>query len=125
MQAGESRGLATKLNTRLSAKTPGGQRKAVYLHLGAVANMAEVYVNGISCGTVWTAPYRVDISKAIKPGRNELKIEVVNTWANRMIGDARLPVEKRATSTVYPFKMERKILLPAGLLGPVRVVIAK
>jgi hypothetical protein len=99
--------------------------KAVCLHLGGVANMAEVFVNGISCGTVWTAPYRVDISKAIKQGRNELRIEVVNTWANRMIGDARLPAEKRISSTVYPFKMEGKPLLPAGLLGPVRVEVEK
>jgi hypothetical protein len=54
-----------------------------------------------------------------------LKIEVVNTWANRMIGDARLPVEKRISSTVYNFKMEGKPLLPAGLLGPVKIEIAK
>ena len=102
-----------------------GNAKAVYLHLGNVANMAEVFVNGISCGTVWTAPYRVDISKAIKQGSNELKIEVVNAWANRMIGDARLPVEKRSSSTVYPFKMEGKPLLQAGLLGPVRLEAVK
>ncbi len=104
---------------------PTGAGKAVYLHLGNVANMAEVFVNGISCGTVWTAPYRVDISKALKPGRNELKIEVVNTWANRLIGDARLPAEKRISSTVFPFKMEGKPLLSAGLLGPVRVEMVK
>ena len=79
---------------------------------------------GVSCGTVWTAPYRVDISKALKQGSNDLKIEVVNTWANRMIGDARVPIDKRITSTVYPFKMEGKPLLPAGLLGPVRVEVA-
>jgi hypothetical protein len=99
--------------------------KAVYLHLGQVANMAEVFVNGISCGTVWTAPYHVDITKAVKHGRNELKIEVVNTWANRMIGDARLPAEKRISNTVYPFKMEGKPLRPAGLLGPVRVAVER
>jgi hypothetical protein len=102
-----------------------GAQKAVYLDLGAVANMAEVFVNGTSCGTAWTAPYRVDISKALKVGRNEVRIEVVNTWANRMIGDTRLPVEKRISSTVYPFKMEGKPLLPAGLLGPVRVEVAE
>lgn len=102
-----------------------GNAKAVYLHLGSVANMAEVFVNGISCGTVWTAPYRVDISKALKRGKNELKIDVVNTWASRMIGDARLPVAERISNTVYPFKMEGKPLLPAGLLGPVRVEVVK
>jgi hypothetical protein len=102
-----------------------GNAKAVYLDLGNVANMAEVFLNGISCGTVWTAPYRVDITKALKQRKNELKIEVVNTWANRMIGDARLPLEKRITSTVYPFKMEGKPLLAAGLLGPVKIEVIK
>jgi hypothetical protein len=116
-------GMAIYRKTFERKKT--GAAKAVYLHLGNVVNMAEVFVNGISCGTVWTAPYRVDISKALKHGRNELRIEVVNTWANRMIGDAKLTVEKRISSTVYSFKMEGKPLLPAGLLGPVRVEAVK
>jgi hypothetical protein len=52
-----------------------------------VANIAEVIVNGISCGIAWTPPYTVDISKALKQGKNEITIRVSNTWANRMIGD--------------------------------------
>jgi len=87
--------------------------------------MATVWVNDKACGTVWTAPYRLEITKALKPGLNRIRIEVINIWGNRMIGDARLPVERRITSTVYPFKMEGKALLPAGLLVPVRLEVLK
>ncbi|GAA4735971.1 glycosyl hydrolase [Flavisolibacter ginsenosidimutans] len=100
---------------------PGKRAAHVWLNLGEVANMATVWVNDKLCGTIWTAPYRLPITNALKPGVNKIKIEVINTWANRMIGDARLPVERRISSTVYPFKMEGKVLLRAGLLGPVRV----
>lgn len=98
-----------------------------WLDLGKVANIAEIKVNGLSCGTVWTAPYRVNISKALKSGNNELSIEVSNTWANRLIGDHRLPEQKRITWTTAPYKLslEGKPLLEAGLLGPVVIQVAK
>ena len=99
--------------------------KAVWLDLGTVNNLAQVYVNGKDCGVAWTAPYRVDISKAVKEGSNTLRIEVVNTWNNRLVGDSHLPKEKRITYTAYPFKMEDKPLLPAGLLGPVVIEVEK
>jgi len=54
--------------------------------LGKVCNLATVRVNGFDCGTLWTAPYRVDISKALKKGVNEIEIEVTNTWANAING---------------------------------------
>jgi len=95
----------------------------VWLNLCEVKNMATVWVNNKLCGTVWTAPYSLPITSAMKTGVNKIKIEVINTWANRMIGDARLPGQKRISSTVYPFKMEGKALLPAGLLGPVKVEV--
>ncbi|TZF82844.1 DNA-binding protein [Pedobacter sp. BS3] len=95
----------------------------IWLDVGKVANLAEVYVNGINCGVAWTAPYRVNISKALKPGTNEIKIEVTNTWANRLTGDAELPENKRITWTVKsPVEMKGRPLLPAGLLGPVNIV---
>jgi hypothetical protein len=99
--------------------------KTVWLDLGIVHNLAEVYVNGIDCGVVWTAPFRIDISKAVKKGENTIRIEVVNTWNNRLVGDSHLPKEKRITGTIYPFKMEGKPLLPAGLLGPVVIETAQ
>jgi hypothetical protein len=93
--------------------------KRVWLDVGEVANLASIYVNGINCGVAWTAPYRVDITKALREGSNDLRIEVTNTWANRLIGDQFLPVEKRITWTTAPFRLKGKPLLKAGLLGPV------
>ena len=98
------------------------KKARVWLNVGTVANIAEVYVNGQACGVVWTAPYRVDITKALRPGKNELKIEVTNTWFNRMKGDLLLPEKERITQTNAPFWAKDKPLLPAGLLGPVTLV---
>ncbi|GAA4780651.1 glycosyl hydrolase [Olivibacter ginsenosidimutans] len=95
----------------------------IWLDVGRVANLAEVYVNGVNCGVAWTAPYRVNISKALKPGQNEVKIAVTNTWANRLIGDADLPEAKRFTWTIKsPVDMKNRKLLPAGLFGPVSII---
>ena len=96
--------------------TVGGK---VYIDLGRVENIATVYVNGVDCGTVWTVQ-SLDISKAVRSGRNELKVVVTNTWANRLTGDQRLPVGMRRTWTTSPWKSDGT-LLPAGLLGPVYI----
>ena len=90
-----------------------------WLDLGAVANIAEVFVNEINCGILWTAPFRADISKAVRPGKNMLRIEVTNTWANRIAGDQQLPPEKRVTRTNAPYRSSSDTLLKAGLTGPV------
>lgn len=105
----------------------GNKTAEIYLDLGKVANLADVKVNGVSCGIVWTPPYRLDISNAIKEGENELSIAVSNTWANRLIGDQRLPENKRITWTTAPYKLslEGKPLLEAGLLGPVTIQTPK
>jgi hypothetical protein len=96
----------------------------VWLDAGKVANLAEVFVNGKPCGVMWTPPYRVDISKALRPGKNELRINVTNTWANRLIGDGALAQQERHTwinaASLWP---KGKPLLPAGLLGPVTLHI--
>lgn len=95
--------------------------KRAWLNLGKVANIATVKVNGMDCGTVWTPPFRVDITKALRPGPNELKIEVTNTWMNRLIGDHRLPEQQRSTYTTAPWRLEGKEPAESGLLGPVEI----
>jgi len=98
--------------------------KSVYIDLGTVKNIADVSINGKHLGVVWTAPWRIDVSSALKTGENKLKIEVINLWPNRLIGDAALPPEKRLTNTNIEFKKDAP-LLPSGLLGPVTVQIEK
>jgi hypothetical protein len=101
----------------------GAPSNQVYLDLGTVANLAEVRVNGQPCGIAWTPPYRLDITKALKKGDNQLEISITNTWANRLIGDQALPADQRQTWTPAPSPAAGKPLLPAGLLGPVRIGI--
>jgi hypothetical protein len=96
-------------------------KRPLYLDLGTVNYLARVRLNGKDLGVVWTAPWRVDISATAKAKGNELEIEVVNTWLNRLVGDANLPTEKRLAKTniQYPAKHP---LMPSGLLGPVTVL---
>ena len=49
--------------------------------------------------TVISDPWSVELTGAVKPGKNDLEIEVVNTWVNRLIGDAGLPPQQRITKT--------------------------
>jgi hypothetical protein len=102
-----------------------GAGKKLFLDLGTVKNLAEVSVNGKSLGTLWKEPFRVDITTAVKPGDNELEIQMVNLWPNRMIGDQKLPESQRITwASVAPYKAGDP-LLPSGLIGPVRILIAQ
>lgn len=92
------------------------------LELGAVHEMARVILNGHDCGIAWKAPYSIDATAAVRPGENQLQIQVVNLWPNRMIGDSALPESRRMTwSSWEPFRPDSP-LLPSGLLGPVKLV---
>jgi hypothetical protein len=92
-----------------------------------VRALAEVFVNGQSAGVLWKAPFMADVTTLVKPGRNELKIEVMNMWINRLTGDQGLPTDERLTRTNITFDGYRGKpgtweVQPAGLLGPVRLV---
>lgn len=105
-----------KTTFRWKNKQNSGQH--VYLNLGEICNIATVRVNGVDCGTVWTAPYRADITAALKKGINELEIEVTNTWANAMKGadEGKAPFSGIWANAKY--RRQENTLLPAGLLGP-------
>jgi len=113
-------GIAT-YKKRFTAPASGGQR--VWLDLGEVEVMARVRFNGKEIGTCWIAPYKLEITGDLKQGENVLEIEVANLWPNRLIGDARLPEEKRVTwTTLTNAYSADSPLLPSGLIGPVRVL---
>ena len=85
-------------------------------------NIAEVIVNGKNVGTVWKKPFRIDLTEALKAGRNTVQVKVTNLWVNRLIGDAQPGVTSKITFTTMPFYRADSPLLPSGLLGPVRVL---
>lgn len=94
----------------------------LWLDLGDVRNLAEVFVNGKPAGIAWKVPYRVEVTGLLKPGDNELRIGVINAWVNRMIGDRQPNATTKFTFTVPVFYKANSPLLPSGLLGPVQVV---
>ncbi|MBC8096972.1 MAG: hypothetical protein H7Y43_14290 [Akkermansiaceae bacterium] len=107
-----------------SAKA-SNQKSEHWLDLGDVQVMAQVKLNGHDLGTVWKPPFRVDISAALKPGRNTLAVRVANLWPNRMIGDVALPAAERFTwSSHEPFTKDSP-LPKSGLLGPVTIRTAQ
>lgn len=121
------------------------KNRRFYLDLGKVDVMAEVRVNGKQIGTCWKAPYRLDVTDALKVGANDLEIKVVNLWINRMIGDENLPDDcdrnpngtlkkwpdwvnegkpsptGRFTFTSWKLWHKDEPLAESGLLGPVTV----
>jgi hypothetical protein len=108
---------------RTSFVLPRGARPgaSLMLDLGKVGDVAEVSVNGKPVGYAWKAPYRVDIGKAIKAGRNQLEVKVADLWVNRLIGDAQ-PGAKKITYTTMQTYLPTAPLRPSGLLGPVTVL---
>lgn len=94
----------------------------IWLDLGQVKNLAEVMVNGKSMGIVWKKPFVVDVSSALRMGKNKLEVRVTNLWVNRMIGDAQPDAAKKFTYITWDFYNAQSPLLPSGLLGPVKLI---
>lgn len=121
-----------------------GTKRAMTLDLGDVRDVANVYVDGKKVACLWQSPYATEI-----PAGSVLEVEVVNTWPNRLIGDAilrrdgtaepmpesgpRFPLwvkaEKSESGTGittwsnfdFAWKADDP-LRPAGLIGPVRLL---
>ena len=132
-----------------NARTPASR---VWLDLGVVKDLARVRLNGRDLGVVWTAPWRVEITEALRRGENTLEIAVTNTWANRLIGDEQEPADSewhkgdmghggplkaypewvlspaprpsagRYTFTTWNYFTARSALRSSGLLGPVTLL---
>jgi len=116
-------GIASYTKTITADKNWFAKNTQLWLDLGDVKNLAEVFVNGKSLGIVWKKPFRVDVTNALKAGENKLEIRVTNLWVNRLIGDAQPNVTHKITYTTMPFYQANSKLQPSGLLGPVKIVL--
>lgn len=72
-------------------------------------------------GTLWKSPFVFDITDILQKKENNIEIKVTNTWVNRLIGDAQPNVKNKTTFTLVPAYRPNSALLPAGLLGPVKI----
>lgn len=88
------------------------------MHHDKQDGQAEMPRNGKRLGTVWCAPWRIDLSGNLKEEGNLLEIKVANLWTNRLIGDASRPQQERFTRMAIRPPLDGG-LRPSGLLGPV------
>lgn len=121
------------------------------LDLGQLNDLASVSINGGQGTVLWYPPYRLDLTKQLEAGKNVIEIAVTNTWANAIIGDEQIPADFETGKSwsgqplkVYPewfrknqlrpsarktfafppnYYNDQSPLMPAGLLGPVRLLI--
>lgn len=100
------RGFSGTATMRTTFTRPKGNGK-VLLNVGEVASgVAHVYVNGGDCGLVWCAPWRTDITGALKDGENGLVLKVTTTWYNRLVTDVMSPQSQRVTRSCVNFFKE-------------------
>ena len=77
------------------------QADEVSLDLGAVGDIAQLFLDGERQGTVMWAPYRLNLG-ALTPGRHAIEVRVTNSMANSYDGRQ----------------------MPSGLMGPVTLLTA-
>ena len=122
-------GIGTYHKSFIYEKTSDlSEDQRIFIDLGNISKVAELWLNGNSLGITWAKPYKYDITEFIKNGENILTIEVANTWSNRLTGDA--ITGEKYTSTNIKIGFERvpwaKVpLIESGLLGPVTIQTVK
>ena len=115
-------GAATYSNIIQIGKEMLTNNNKFILDLDKVYNMAVVKINCSDSITVWEEPYCTDITDCLKAGENKLEITVINSWANRIIGDLNLPESQRKTSIKnFPVYKKDSPLVESGLEGNVKI----
>ena len=111
-----------RYTTTLKLKAKELPQGRAWLSFPNVKDIAHVWINGKDCGIAWTAPYEVEITGALKKGKNKIEIEVVNTWHNALRGQdqGKAPYEGVWTNAKYRTKDDG--LLSAGLLEPPMII---
>jgi hypothetical protein len=88
---------------------------------------AIVFLNGQRAGSLWHPPYRLDISKLLKPGENHIEIHVYNTALNAW--SALPPHDYKPLIEKYGDRFQMQDLdkvqpIPSGILGQIHLITA-
>jgi hypothetical protein len=99
------------------------------LDLGEVRESARVRLNGYDLGVIWSVPFTARAGAFLRPGRNQLEIEVTNLAANRIRDldirgvNWKIMREINFVDIRYkPFDASQWAIEPSGLIGPVRLL---
>ena len=129
-------GTATYKKTfHYKIKSNSTTNQRIYLDLGSLSKVGEVWLNDQRLGITWAKPHKFDITDIIKYGDNKLIVEIANTWSNRITGDAitgenytnsNITKTIVATKGVNPSDQTRVSwvdvpLIESGLMGPVSI----
>jgi hypothetical protein len=86
---------------------------------------AIVFINGQRAGSLWHPPYRLDISKLLKPGENHIEIHVYNTalnaWSALPPHDFQPLIEKYGDRFQMQ-DLDKVLPIPSGILGTIHLV---
>jgi len=93
-----------------------------------IREAAVISINGQRAGSLWSPPYKLDVTPFLKDGKNEIRIVVANTALNYMAG-RKLPDYKllnlRYGERFQPQDMDKIAPIPSGLIGTLRLVSLK
>ncbi|MCF8222056.1 MAG: hypothetical protein K9J25_02835 [Bacteroidales bacterium] len=105
--------------------------RRIFIDLGKVRDLAEVFIDGQSAGILWKEPYKLDITDYIAGGENDLDIEITNMWVNRLTGDMLSETGETYCRTNHPYVRndnwagggdETYRIQDSGLMGPVKII---
>lgn len=99
---------------------------AYVLQLDGLRESAHVWINDQDAGFIWSNPTTLSVGKWLKPGKNTIKIEVVNLMANRIRYMDRKKIEWRKYHEINFVNINYKDfdasgweVMPSGIEGPV------
>ena len=90
-----------------------------------IREAALVTINGQPAGALWHPPYRLEVTKLLKPGANHIEIRVYNTALNAW--SALAPRDYGPLIAKYGDRFQMQDLnkvepIPSGILGQIHLV---
>ena len=94
-----------------------------------VREAATIFVNGKRAGTLWSPPYKLDLTGLLKTGGNTIRAEVYNTAINELAKVGRL-ADIAGVTRQYGLRFRLQDFdnlrpLPSGILSPVHLLFTR
>jgi hypothetical protein len=124
-----------KKSFQYERKSGSVNNEKIYLDLGEISKVGDVWLNDQHLGISWVKPYRFDVTNILENSENIIRVEVANVWSNRLKGDAVTGQKFTNTNilnTIIPtpgiepgnqtrIPWAEVPLIKSGLLGPVTI----